>query len=100
MSEEKKETGIKDYAGGWITEREGTDVPGFLKLAFPIIGLFCVGYLVFLRNGETTHSDRGVLVQALNKVTGNGDTVMYLVTALALVYVAVTVLFAIRKNTH
>jgi len=27
------ETKIKDYAGGWITEREGTTVPGFLKLA-------------------------------------------------------------------
>ena len=25
---------IKEYADGWITEREGTDVPGFLKLAY------------------------------------------------------------------
>jgi len=100
MSEEKKESGIKDYAGGWITEREGTDVPGFLKLAFPIIGLFCVGYLIVLMNGETTHPDRGVLVRGFNAVTGNGDTVMYLVAALALIYVIIAVTFAIRKNTH
>ena len=50
MSDEKKE--LKDYAGGWITERKGTDVPGFLKLAFPVIGLGCVAYL-FLQSSAT-----------------------------------------------
>ena len=28
---------IKEYADGWITEREGTEVPGFLKLAYIVI---------------------------------------------------------------
>ena len=39
---DKKTPEVKDYAGGWITEKKGTEVPGFLKLAFPIIGLSCV----------------------------------------------------------
>ena len=30
---------LKEYAGGWMTERKGTDAPAFLKLAFPVIGL-------------------------------------------------------------
>ena len=100
MSEEKKETGIKDYAGGWITEREGTDVPGFLKLAFPIIGVFCTVYLVVLMNGETGHADRGVLVRAFNVATGTADGLMYFVAALMFIYVVIAVTFAIRKNTH
>ena len=28
---------IKEYADGWITEQAGTEVPGFLKLAFIVI---------------------------------------------------------------
>ena len=36
MSDNKN--GIKEYAGGWITERKNTEAPGFLKVAFPIIG--------------------------------------------------------------
>ena len=35
MTDQKNE--LKEYAGGWITERKGTDIPGFLKLAFPVI---------------------------------------------------------------
>lgn len=98
MSEEKKE--IKEYADGWITEREGTEVPGFLKLAFPVIGLFCCGYLVVYMNGEVSHSDRGALVQAFNRITGTADGLMYFVTALAVIYVLIAVLFAIRKSSH
>jgi hypothetical protein len=98
MSEEKKQA-IKEYADGWITEREGTDVPGFLKLAFPVIGIFCCAYLVVYMNGETSHSDRGVIVQAFNKATGTADGLMYFVLALAAVYLVIAVLFSIRKHT-
>ena len=35
MIEQKNE--LKDYADGWITERKGTDVTGFLKLAYIVI---------------------------------------------------------------
>ena len=99
MSEEKKGA-IKDYAGGWITEREGQPIPGFLKLAFPVIGLFCTGYLIVYMNGEVNHSDRGALVQAFNKSTGTADWLMYAVAAVAFVYVVITVLFALRKSDH
>jgi len=100
MSEENKDQGLKQYADGWITEREGTQVPGFLKLAFPIIGLFCCGYLIVYMNGEVNHPDRGALVQAFNKATATADPLMYFVTGLALVYVVIAVVFAIRKSDH
>lgn len=99
MSDEKKEQ-IKDYAGGWITEREGQPIPGFLKLAFPVIGLFCVSYLIVYMNGEVNHSDRGALVQTFNKSTGTADWLMYIVAALTFVYVVITVLFALKKSDH
>lgn len=99
MNEKKQpEVPVKDYAGGWITEKQGTEVPGFLKLAFPIIGLGAASYLVFYMNGEINHSDRGVLVQAFNRATGGADSFMYFVFALALVFVIAVVLFAFRKS--
>jgi hypothetical protein len=101
MSEKKQqqaEIEVKDYAGGWITEKKGTQVPGFLKLAFPIIGIFSAGYLIVFMNGEITHSDRGALVQALNKATGGADSLMYAVLVLALVFLITVVSFAFRKS--
>jgi hypothetical protein len=98
MSDNKNE--IKEYAGGWITERKGTEVPGFLKVAFPIIGLSCVSYFVLYMNGEVGHEERGPLVQKFNQTTGGADTLMYIVTALALIFVVTVVLFAVRKSEH
>jgi hypothetical protein len=98
MVEEKKETGIKEYADGWITEREGTGVPGFLKLAFPVIALGCVAYIFIYMNGETAHSDRGVLVQKFNEVTQSSSGFMYFVGALALLFAVIVVSFAFRKS--
>ena len=100
MADKKQqpEVELNDYAGGWIQEKKGTEVPGFLKLAFPIIGLSTVAYIVVYRNGETTHSERGVLVQAFNRVTGGADNLMYVVAALAMVFVITVVLFAFRKS--
>lgn len=94
MSNEKQE--IKDYADGWIQERKGTDAPGFLKIAFPIIGLFSTAYLVVYMVGEVEHADRGALVQRFNAVTETSPALMYIVAALALVYVVAVVLFALR----
>ena len=98
MAEQKKETGIKDYADGWITEREGTEVPGFLKLAFPVIAIGCIAYIFVYMNGETTHADRGVLVQKFNEVTQSSSSFMYLVGALAVLFAIVVVGFAFRKS--
>jgi hypothetical protein len=100
MSDEPKKDAIKEYAGGWITEREGMPIPGFLKLAFPIIGLFACGYMIVYMNGEVNHSDRGSLVQTFNRSTGTADLLMWSVFALMLIYVIIAVTFALRKSDH
>jgi len=89
-------TELKEYADGWITERKGTDVPTFLKFAFVVIGLGCVTYLVVYMNGETTHADRGTLVQALNATTGNANWLMWGVAGIGLVYVVTLLVFVFR----
>ena len=99
MNENKTapELPVKDYAGGWITEKQGTDVPPFLKLAFPVIGLSCVAYIVIYMNGEIAHAERGPLVQTMNRATMGNDAFMYAVAVLALIFVIVVVSFAFRK---
>jgi hypothetical protein len=88
---------LKEYAGGWMTERKGTDTPGFLKLAFPVIGLGCTAYIVMQMMGDTGHATRGPLVEQFNKATITSPGLMYIVAALALVYVLIVAIFAIRK---
>ena len=95
MSEEKDE--IKEYADGWITERKGTDVPIFLKVAFIVIGSGAFIYFLIYMNGEVNHSDRGVLVRALNSVTKTADGLMYFIAALIAVYGIILAVFAFRK---
>ena len=34
MNEKQQKEEVKEYAEGWISERKGTDVPGFLKAAY------------------------------------------------------------------
>lgn len=98
MAEQQKDTGIKNYAEGWITEREGTPIPGFLKLSFPVIALGAIAYIIIYMNGETTHADRGALVQRFNEVTQSSNGLMYMVAALAVVFAIVVVGFAFRKS--
>ena len=100
MSENKPQDEIKEYAGGWITERKGTGVPGFLKLAFPVIGIGTIAYLILYMNGETAHEDRGPLVRLFNQATTGADGFMYAVAAMALVFVVIVVRFAFRKSSH
>jgi hypothetical protein len=97
MDENKEKDEIKEYADGWMTERRGTDAPMFLKVAFAVISLSCLGYLIVYMNGETNHADRGVLVQAFNKVTGTADGFMYFVGGLIAIYIIVLVVFAFKK---
>lgn len=89
---------LKEYADGWMTERKGTDMPGFLKLAFPVIGLGCVAYLVLQMYGDVAHDTRGTLVQKFNEVSQTSPGLMYAVTALGLIYVIAVVGFAIKKH--
>jgi|APFre7841882654_1041346.scaffolds.fasta_scaffold67886_3 Na+/H+ antiporter NhaC len=99
MSEQKKngQEDLKEYAGGWMTERKGTDAPGFLKLAFPVIGLGCTAYLLLQMYGDVNHATRGPLVQQFNAVSKTSPVLSYTVALLALIYVIVTVVFAFRK---
>ena len=94
MTERPEE--LKDYADGWIQERRGTDVPGFLKLAFPVIGLGATAYIVLQMMGDVHHATRGKYVQQFNQATTTSPGFQYLVAALALVYVVLTVVFALR----
>jgi Na+/H+ antiporter NhaC len=98
MTEEKKgQEDLKDYAGGWMMERKGTDAPGFLKFAFPVIGLGCVAYLFMQIYGDVGHDTRGPLVKQFNEVSKTSPALSYTVAALALIYVVIVVVFAFRK---
>ena len=88
---------LKEYAGGWMVERKNTDAPPFLKAAYVVIGLCCVSYLIVYMNGEVDHAERGVLVRQFNAATQSSSGFMYIVAALALLYVALTVAFGFSK---
>ncbi|MBL0156773.1 MAG: hypothetical protein IPP47_06670 [Bryobacterales bacterium] len=96
----KKNEELTEYAGGWMTERKGTEVPGFLKLAFPVIGLGATSYFILYMNGEVSHDERGPLVRLFNQATTSADGLMYVVAAMALVFVVTVILFSIRKSKH
>ena len=89
---------IKDYAGGWITEREGTDIPPFLKFAYIVIAGGCLAYFLLFMNGETAHPDRGALVRALNAATEASAGLMYGVAAAMVVFGVIVVAFSFRKH--
>lgn len=99
MTEEVKPT-TTEYADGWITERKGTGIPPFLKLAYPVIVIACLTYLFIYMNGEVTHSTRGNLVRQLNAVTGVSNGFMYIVGALIGVYVVILLAFLYKKSGH
>ena len=91
---------IKEYADGWITEKEGTEVPTFLKWVFVVWGIFCASYLVVYMNGEINHADRGPLVRSFNAATTQADVFMMAVAAMAFIYVLCVILFAFRSGKH
>ncbi len=97
MDENKENNELKEYAGGWMTERKGTDAPIFLKVAFAVISLGALTYLIVYMNGETDHADRGVLVQAFNRATGTANGFMYIVGGLIAIYIIILVIFAFKK---
>jgi hypothetical protein len=97
---EPEKTQIKDYAGGWITEREGTPIPGFLKLAYIVIAGGAMAYFLMYMYGEVSHPDRGRLVQAMNAATEASGGLMYAIAAMIVVYGVIVVLFSLRKSDH
>jgi len=88
---------LKQYADGWITEREGTQVPGFLKLAYIVIAAAAVGYFFLYMYGETTHPDRGYLVRAMNAATEASAGLMYGIAALIVIFGVIVVAFSFGK---
>src|SRR4051794_29828327 len=76
---------IKEYADGWITERAGTEVPGFLKLAYIVIAGGAAAYFLIYMNGEVNHDGRGHLVRAMNAATEASAGLMYGIAALIVV---------------
>jgi len=100
MSTENPKSELHEYADGWISERKGTGIPGFLKLAYPVIAISAIVYLFVFMNGEINHSERGSFVQQLNAVTGTANTFMYIVGAMIAVYVVILVAFLFKKSGH
>ncbi len=96
MTPAKKED-IQEYAGGWMTERKGTDAPRFLKFAFPVIAAGAAVYFFLYMHGETTNADRGQFVQQLNAATEASGILMYAVAAMVIVFGIVVVVFALAK---
>jgi len=95
----EKPPAIHEYADGWITEREGTGVPGFLKLAFVVIAGGAIAYFFLYMYGEVNHPDRGPLVRALNAATQASSALMFAVAALIIVYGVIVVAFALRSSS-
>ena len=93
---DKKED-LKDYADGWMTERKGTDAPGFLKLAIPVIAFSGCLYLVLQMFGDVNHETRGTLVKQFNAATKTSPGLMYAVAAMVLIYAIVVAYFAFSK---
>jgi hypothetical protein len=89
---------LKEYADGWITEREGTDIPPFLKFAYIVIAGGCLAYFFLFMYGETTHPDRGPLVRSFNAATQASGTLMYAVAGLIVVFGVIVVAFSFRKH--
>src|SRR5579871_4160733 len=90
--------GIHDYAGGWITERSGTEVPGFLKLAFIAIAGGAVAYFLIYMNGEVNDPERGPLVQAMNRATQMSGVLMYIIAAMIVIFGVIVVAFSFRRS--
>ena len=88
---------VKEYAGGWITEREGTVVPGSLKWAYIVIAGGALTYFFVYMYGEVNHPDRGPLVRAMNAATEASGALMYAVAAMILVFGIVVVAFSFGK---
>ena len=91
---------IKEYADGWITEREGTEVPRFLKLAYIVIAGGALTYFMVYMYGEVDHPERGALVRAMNAATEASAGLMYAIAALILIFGVIVVLFSFGKSKH
>ena len=89
---------LKEYADGWIMEQAGTEVPGFLKLAYIVIAGGALAYFLMYMYGEVDHADRGQLVRAMNAATEASAGLMYAIAALIVVFGVIVVAFSFKKS--
>ena len=100
MAEKKSNEEFVDYAGGWIQERKGTDIPGFLKFCYIVIAVGVLGYCVAYINGVVNDTPRGELVKQFDSMTTPANGFMYFVAALIAIYAIITIIFAFKKPHH
>ena len=89
---------VKEYADGWITEQTGTEIPGFLKLAYIVIAGGALAYFLIYMNGEVNHSERGHLVRAMNAATEASAGLMYAIAAMIVIFGVIVVAFSFGKS--
>lgn len=89
---------LKEYADGWITEREGAEVPRFLKYAYIVIAGGALTYFLVYMYGEVNHPERGALVRAMNAATEASSGLMYAIAAMIVVYGILVVAFSFGKS--
>jgi cytochrome c oxidase subunit IV len=97
MANKEAPVEVKDYAGGWISERKGTPIPVFLKVVYLLWAVGTVSYLIVYMYGETTHSDRGPLVEQFNRATQTSESFMYMVAAMAALFFSLLIAFALKE---
>jgi hypothetical protein len=97
MADNKRAVEVKEIAGGWISEKKGTDVPAFLKACYFVIFSSAAIYLIIYMYGEVSHSDRGPLVKQFNQATQTSEGLMYAVTALAVLFFIGMIIFVFGK---
>jgi hypothetical protein len=97
MTQSKATNELKDYADGWIQEKQNTTVPTFLKFAYIVIAAGCFAYLFVFMNGEVDHATRGTFVRQFNAATQSSSGFMYFVAALIAIFAIITVKFAFSK---
>ncbi len=99
MSETTDKRDIHELAGGWITERKGTPVPGFLKLTYVGFCAFGLIYLFRYMTGEVEHATRGPLVKQLNAVMDQPGTPWFaLLGTLIAAYTALLLWYALVRK--
>ena len=99
MSTEPSKDEVHELAGGWITERAGTPVPLFLKLAYVGFSRFGLSSLVADWTGEVSHGTRGQFVEEFNKaVQMPGGAWLAVVAATLGLFVVGLLAYAFRKG--
>jgi hypothetical protein len=98
----RKQEEIHELAGGWITERAGTPIPTFLKMAYVGFTLFALVYLRNYWKGEVDNASRGALVQEFNVATGDPGLLIFGVIAVCVALFAAGLWYyaIVRKPTN